>query len=99
MASPQKRSSRSLDWLEAGRSLSVRVKVNLFANLRQYAPGGKDCFNLELSPEANASQLVQTLGIPPNAQLVILVNGRQAQEETSLTDGDTVTLFPPMAGG
>lgn len=77
----------------------MRVKVNLFANLLQYAPGGKDCFNLELSPGAITGQLLKTLGIPPNTQLVILVNGRQAKEETTLTDGDTVTLFPPMAGG
>ena len=75
------------------------VQVSLFANLRQYAPEGENVFKLELGPGATAGRLVETLKIPSTVNLVILVNGRQANEETSLADGDSVTLFPPIAGG
>lgn len=77
----------------------MKVQVNLFANLRKYAPGGEDAFDVELDLGATAGQLVETLKIPQSVQLVILINGRQAKRDNALADGDTVTLFPPIAGG
>jgi len=42
---------------------------------------------------------VEKLEIPSSVKRVILVNGYHGNENTVLADGDTVTLFPPMAGG
>jgi molybdopterin converting factor small subunit len=42
---------------------------------------------------------MEELEIPSSVKRVILVNGYHGKEDTVLTDGDTVTLFPPMAGG
>jgi len=77
----------------------LRVQINLFSTLRQYAPGGEWAFELELAPGETAGKLLEFLNIPPATEKVVLVNGRQAKEETRLSDGDRVTLFPPMAGG
>ncbi|MCP4348087.1 MAG: MoaD/ThiS family protein [Desulfobacterales bacterium] len=77
----------------------MKVQVRLFANLRQYGPGGSDFFVLEIPQQATVEQLVKILEIPPRAERVILVNGRQAKAKICLADKDTVTMFPPMAGG
>ena len=54
---------------------------------------------LELRPEDSVRAVYDALGFPDNIEAVILVNGRHAIEDTPLTDGDTLTLYPTMAGG
>lgn len=75
------------------------VEVQLWSYLVEYAPAGHKRFNLELGPEANIGLLLSTLEIPPEEQKVVLVNGRQATDQTPLADGDEVIVFPAIAGG
>lgn len=77
----------------------MKVKVNAFANLRDYAPGGRGPAELSLPSEAAIADLLAALGVPDGVEAVILVNGRRADAATGLNDGDIVTLFPPMEGG
>ncbi|MEE9421149.1 MAG: MoaD/ThiS family protein [Desulfatiglandaceae bacterium] len=77
----------------------MRVQIRLFSNLRQYAPGDGGTFQSELGVGATVHRLMEELEIPSSVKRVILVNGYHGKEDTVLTDGDTVTLFPPMAGG
>lgn len=77
----------------------IRVQIRLFSNLRQYAPDDEGSYQLELGIGATVHQLVEKLKIPASVKRVILVNGYHGNENTVLADGDTVTLFPPMAGG
>ena len=77
----------------------MNVHVSLFANLRDYSPGGEGSFDLRLAAGATVADLMAALHIPPVVQAVVLVNGRRADFDTVLNDGDSVTLFPPMEGG
>jgi molybdopterin converting factor small subunit len=77
----------------------MKIQVNLFANLCDYAPGGEGRFDLGLASGATVADLVATLHIPPEVQAVVLVNGRRAEPTTPLVTEDIVTLFPPMEGG
>lgn len=77
----------------------MKVRVNTFANLRDYAPAGKGSAELSLAEGAGVADLLAALRIPAAVQAVILVNGRRAEGATRLNDGDEVTLFPPMEGG
>lgn len=77
----------------------MKVHVNTFANLRDYAPAGKGSFGLSLADGASVADLLAALGIPATVQAVMLVNGRRADQTTPLAAGDEVTLFPPMEGG
>ena len=78
----------------------MKVRVTLLVSLRQYTPdGGGDVFELELDPETSAGMVPEALGLPAKLQTVMLVNGRHATEDTPLSDGDTLTLYPAMAGG
>ena len=79
--------------------MGIRVKVHLFANLRRYGPGGKGVAELQLGLNATVGLVIEALNLPPQVQRVILVNGRHANEDNPLTDGDEVVLFPPLAGG
>ena len=82
-----------------GGDLVMRVKIRLFSNLKQYGPGQEGAFPLDLEVGATVHGLVEALEIPPLVKRVILVNGYHCQKDTVLADGDTVTVFPPMAGG
>jgi len=77
----------------------MKVQVSLFANLRDYAPGGKGSFDLALAAGATVADLFAALNVPPQVQTVVLVNGRRAEPTTPLAPGDSITLFPPMEGG
>jgi len=75
------------------------VEVQLWSYLNKYAPDGQKTSNLEFDPDANIGLLLSTLRIPPEEQKVVLVNGRQAKDDTPLAHGDEVVIFPPVAGG
>ncbi|MFQ5793322.1 MAG: MoaD/ThiS family protein, partial [Acidobacteriota bacterium] len=43
--------------------------------------------------------VIQRLGIPEDIATITLVNGHDASSEQILNEGDTVSMFPPLAGG
>jgi sulfur-carrier protein len=43
--------------------------------------------------------LMQALGVPDDLPKIILVNGQHASERSLLSDGDIVSVFPPLIGG
>ncbi len=77
----------------------MKVRVALFANLRDYAPAGATSHELTLADGATVADVLAALGIPPAIEAVLLVNGRRAQAGMRLHGDDEVTLFPPMEGG
>lgn len=77
----------------------MKVKISLFATLRKFSPNGKNVFILDLEPDTTVAELIDRLGIPPATHRIVLINGHHGKPETTLTDGDAVTMFPPMAGG
>jgi molybdopterin converting factor small subunit len=77
----------------------MKVRVNTFANLREYAPAGQSGFELALADGATVADVFAALRIPATVEAVRLVNGRRADAATRLKGGDEVTLFPPMEGG
>jgi molybdopterin converting factor small subunit len=77
----------------------MKVQISMYATLKQYAPGGRGNFELNLATGATIKTLIERLKIPQNVERVILVNGRHAGDGTRLADGDEVTVFPPIEGG
>ena len=78
----------------------MKVKVSLYATLRRYAPDGKgNDFELDFHPKSTVGAICESLGIPANIDAVMLINGRHATGDTRLLAGDTVTLYPTIAGG
>jgi molybdopterin converting factor small subunit len=42
---------------------------------------------------------MKALGVPDDLPKIVLVNGQYASENSLLTDGDIVSVFPPLIGG
>ena len=79
----------------------MRVEVALFATLAAYLPaaGGGDSVTLELPDGTTVGQVVESLEIPADLDCLRVVNGRDAPPEQVLSDGDVLSVFPPLAGG
>ena len=77
----------------------MRVHVNLYANLKIYSSDGSGSLDLDLPTDATVQAVIERLCIPPAVHAVILVNGRRSAADTQLSEGDRMTLFPPMEGG
>jgi sulfur carrier protein ThiS len=43
--------------------------------------------------------LMKALGVPDDLPKIILVNGQHTAANSYLTDGDIVSVFPPLIGG
>jgi molybdopterin converting factor small subunit len=74
----------------------MEIQVRLFASLRKYT---NENSKLELEEGARVGDFLERIGIPPSDVAIILVNGRHATEDRPLQDGETVSLFPAIAGG
>jgi len=80
----------------------MQVEVKLFANLRKLLPPGSSGSKASITLEEGATiaVLIQRLKIPLEMAQMVLVNGEQTREfDRVLTEGDTVSIFPPVAGG
>ncbi len=75
----------------------MQITVKLHASLRPYGRSdSKDgLFPLETSEKATVREVIRELGIPPEKVRMILLNGRGADSESILSNGDRVALFPP----
>jgi molybdopterin converting factor small subunit len=79
----------------------VRIEVKLFATLASYLPPGSegDTAMVEVPTGSTVNDVAARLGIPSGLQRIALVNGHDADLDRRLNAGDSVTLFPPLAGG
>ena len=80
----------------------MKIEVRLFANLRAYLPSGNDGTKavLELPDGTRLCDVIERLSIPPQlAQLVMIDGIHETNRKRVLSDGATISLFPPVAGG
>ncbi len=77
----------------------MKVTVELQAYLKQYSPHGQAVFERTLPDGATVQTLVRELNVPEEMASVIVLNDRNADFDDPLSEGDRVTLIPPLAGG
>jgi molybdopterin synthase sulfur carrier subunit len=77
------------------------VEVQLTATLRAYLPVGTsgDSVVLDVPQGTTVDQVVRSLNVPSSLERLTVVNGRDASPDQMLTEGDVLSLFPPLAGG
>ena len=75
------------------------IRVKLYGLLR--IESGIKERQLEAATVKEVLEELERCGIPRKKldATVILVNGKNANKRSKLTDGDTVTLMSPVAGG
>jgi molybdopterin converting factor small subunit len=79
----------------------MNVEIALYATLSKYLPPGAQNRKavIEVKDGATLREVMNQLGIPPDLPNMVLVNGRQAPDGTVIKDGETLSIFPPLAGG
>ncbi len=83
----------------------MKIKLKLFAMLEERLPPGSDDNTMELEvPEGTtASQIVDRMKIPRAMATLAMVDGVHltpaAFERQALHAGETLAIFPPIAGG
>jgi sulfur carrier protein len=74
----------------------MKIEVHLFATLRQGRIAKQP---LDLPAGSRLADVPAALGIGRHEVTIRLLNGREAEWERPLGEGDTVSLFPPVGGG
>ncbi|HSW64162.1 MAG TPA: MoaD/ThiS family protein [Dissulfurispiraceae bacterium] len=74
----------------------MHIIVKLFATLRN---GRFEQDVLHLADGVSVQHVVDMLSIRSDEAAIIFVNGRHADPEAPLSDGDTLSIFPPIGGG
>lgn len=79
----------------------VTVTVELRGPLARYGRdrGESGTFAVKIAGGTSVAGLLGLLGLPREYVSLIIVSGRKAEALTGLEEGDTVLLFPPVAGG
>jgi len=84
----------------------MKITFKLFATLTDYLPAQArhtNVMELEVPAEASISRIIEPFGLPPRLVHLVLVNGLYVPPEERLSrtlqDGDTLAIWPPIAGG
>jgi molybdopterin converting factor small subunit len=78
---------------------AMKVRVELQAYLLQYSPDDIAVFDYEMPEGASVGDLIRRLHVPEDLASVIIVGDSNTTTAHVLTEGDRVTLVPPLAGG
>ncbi len=83
----------------------MKVTLKLYASLGAFLPPGskRNAIDLEVSKGASIGDVLAENRVPRENCHLILVNGHFAPPATAdekiLVDGDTLAVWPPVAGG
>lgn len=78
----------------------MEVELRLFATLRDRLPKeNRGVDKVQLPEGSTVNDLIDRLQISQAEAAVIMVNGKKTSPDTSLTDGDRLSIFPPIGGG
>ena len=72
------------------------VEVKLSASLRKGRFGRQ---TVDLPEGSTVGDLLQQLDLTANEVAVVAVNGYQAPQDRPLRTGDSISIYPPVAGG
>lgn len=75
----------------------MKVTVKIGGPLRAKVEGlVEGCRVLDLEPGARLTEAISALGLKLDDVRVIMLNGRPVFDNTCLTDGDRLAMFPPQ---
>jgi sulfur-carrier protein len=80
----------------------VIIEAKIFSSLRHHLPKSEhrlDNDKWEVTEGTNAGEILKMLNLPEEEVKTLLINGRKAEKESVLRDGDVFHVFPLIAGG
>jgi len=80
---------------------NMEIDVHLHVSLTKFLPEGarEKSVSVKLPNPANVIDIVHQLNIPERYVKLVFVNGVRSNKKAALSDGDRVSLFPPVGGG
>ena len=83
----------------------LKITLKLFAGLSEYLPDGayRNAVEVVLDSEKSISQVIEQFKVPAEEAHLVLVNGVYCappdRDQSKLKEGDTLAIWPPVAGG
>ena len=79
----------------------MKVRVKLLVSYRRYLPPEAEgsAYSLEVPSGARVEEVLAQVPVPADESRVVLLNGRVCSAGQVLEEGDTITIFPALAGG
>ena len=77
----------------------MNITLKLYTVLREYLPGDLKDNILSIPDNSKVVAVINMLKIPDELPMIILINGAQKKPESELSDGDELSMFPPISGG
>jgi sulfur carrier protein ThiS len=84
----------------------IRVTLKLYASLAKFLPQGsglEHAVSVEIPEAATLADLAGKFNVPEVACFLVLVNGvflpPSQRAGACFADGDTIAIWPPVAGG
>lgn len=83
----------------------MEITLKLYAGLSQYLPekSDKHCTHLNISSSETAFSILDKFNVPKESAHLVLLNGvyldPDEREKPNFTEGDTLAVWPPVAGG
>lgn len=74
----------------------MKLEVRLFAYLRE---GRDKKVYLDITDQTTVKDILERLGIDQEHASLILINGHDGMLNSTFTEGDYLSLFPPVGGG
>jgi len=83
----------------------VRVRLKLYAALAVHLPPGAEAnvATVDVDGEATPWAILDRFGVPREQAHLVMINGTyvapESRGEQLLADGDSLAVWPPVAGG
>ena len=77
----------------------MNITLKLYTVLREYLPEDIKGNTLSITDNSKVVDVINMLKIPDDLPKIILINGAQKKPESELSDGDELSMFPPISGG
>lgn len=84
----------------------MRITVKLYASLANYLPpgaAGTNAMDMDIAADTTVTQVIERLNLPSRLCHLVLIDGifipPSARAGRSLAEGETLALWPPIAGG
>jgi len=79
----------------------MKIMVKLFATFQKQLPEGKGLEGIETEVKEGTTlkDIYNIFKLPENIQKITLVDGKHQKETYQVKEGETISIFPPIAGG
>jgi molybdopterin converting factor small subunit len=77
----------------------MNITLKLYTVLREYMPEDLKDNSLSIPDNSKVVDVINMLKIPDDLPKIILINGVQKNPKSEISDGDELSIFPPISGG